>query len=1365
MRKILYTQYYRCKQPERQVEIDRCLQINLNHPGLHKVVVLREADAPPIPKGSVPSEIIDFNDRLTYSSWMSLAKQENDAIALLVNSDIYLSEGAEYLDAVFNTPNAFMAMSRYNPIPGTEKFGLNSFPHWTQDVWGIRTDANISKSLLYASTFALGIPGCDNRIAYVMWSHGFEVKNPAYFVKTVHEHNELSRPYDTHGDRLYGGVSYVHLSLTPSEPSELEHTIWTRSEEIGGGILINQQSSGKGVRKFVDQKGSDVDLFENLQKFTGLSWMHQAKGSRHVRLATQHPLAGNPSHSSEHTLALPMTELIGSGLQLQLKPDEVLLGMCLRLPFASSAVYEILIQGRRGDESWQTVTPTNQIVDGKGKRNFLEDRNLWRNFDTFKLLIKPSEANSETWATNSFAELVLFCEKPQQVQPSHGASVSETKTTDLGIDTLSELGTPEHISRTSFQHDKVTEIHKFGTRFVVWSDAQYIYFQDRFWPTLARCNRGAYSDIELIKSEEALLAFGFLQPLLEWKQNQIATIKTYPGQSLFWQYPCRTEQDAYDVHNKLLGPQYEENAYHIYIGLPWATFIDMSLKGEEFPHTMLQSYSKRTEALRAELKRFGRKLRVHTVCQHIRWQKICNAISSIGITDLWISHKKKGKNQEGNLQLHAWTLYAPNDRDPERREGLTLLPIESRNIFASFTGAHMKHYISDVRLRMKELSDLEGYQVVIQEKWHFNDIVYSFQVYNDYKKKTTDSDAVITYNKLLSSTRFSLCPVGAGPNTLRLWESLAVGSIPVLLSDSHELPAIVRFAPGSNWRWEDALIFHPENELNQLDNRLKNIDVIEQNKRQQLCRSLYEASRSITCFGRVQVEVEPLPTEPLEPVSFDEQKLELFKPQQVRDPSSVINDFTGTSQLVNAIVPFTSSGSTRVIHCDKPELLIAVEIFCEGISIEDVQITLSYFTDIKCFEKLETPNMTQLSESLIRYDLVSPTWIAGIKADLKASDVNKAAAGHIQIIPIVDSESFSRTVREFDEKGILKPLSEANSTRKDDLFSSDQIASGGIINRLRKLASAIPAAKRDRLFPADFVWKNNLIGEEVKEGICMIVQVMNENENITKNIDNWLTLGFDELIILDWSSAPAVYSIPNIFKDPRVKIIRVGGQKKFLSTLAQNLASQLSRYSKIFSFNPDVEFRGDFFAAHPIKRGEFWLGDWRQARDGNESNLHGEIYYYVDDFMRVAGCDERIKSYSQIDTVLADRMFLSGLKKKIFDYTYFQHQPHGQKAPSQDGNGIHPIVAIYANRIMTASTPIWAPPVKTSSFKLVKSSLEGRQLLFSLGYCPPDATKNEHINQARLIVGGWHAPVDQLAKMSTNEIDALINKMQTEKTF
>ena len=43
-----------------------------------------------------------------------------------------------------------------------------------------------------------------------------------------------------------------------------------------------------------------------------------------------------------------------------------------------------------------------------------------------------------------------------------------------------------------------------------------------------------------------------------------------------------------------------------------------------------------------------------------------------------------------------------------------------------------------------------------------------------------------------------MCPSGSGPNSIRFWESLAVGSIPVLLSDSLELP--------KHKLWDDVII-------------------------------------------------------------------------------------------------------------------------------------------------------------------------------------------------------------------------------------------------------------------------------------------------------------------------------------------------------------------------------------------------------------------------------------------------------------------------------------------------------------------------------------------------------------------------------
>ena len=113
--------------------------------------------------------------------------------------------------------------------------------------------------------------------------------------------------------------------------------------------------------------------------------------------------------------------------------------------------------------------------------------------------------------------------------------------------------------------------------------------------------------------------------------------------------------------------------------------------------------------------------------------------------------------------------------------------------------------------------------IEIKDLWHFNKVVYNYQVFGQEKEKDAiKGDDVDHYNSVISDSIFSLCPAGAGPNTLRLWESLAVGSIPVILSNKHELPDI-----NLNGRvdWGDVVIFHDEECLDSLDEKLRGIPI------------------------------------------------------------------------------------------------------------------------------------------------------------------------------------------------------------------------------------------------------------------------------------------------------------------------------------------------------------------------------------------------------------------------------------------------------------------------------------------------------------------------------------------------------------
>ena len=70
--------------------------------------------------------------------------------------------------------------------------------------------------------------------------------------------------------------------------------------------------------------------------------------------------------------------------------------------------------------------------------------------------------------------------------------------------------------------------------------------------------------------------------------------------------------------------------------------------------------------------------------------------------------------------------------------------------------------------------------------WHFNCDVYNKSqniegTLNEDEKHKKKTDF---FNQLLLDSKFTLCPSGSGPNSIRLWESLACGSIPILLADT-----------------------------------------------------------------------------------------------------------------------------------------------------------------------------------------------------------------------------------------------------------------------------------------------------------------------------------------------------------------------------------------------------------------------------------------------------------------------------------------------------------------------------------------------------------------------------------------------------
>ncbi len=388
--------------------------------------------------------------------------------------------------------------------------------------------------------------------------------------------------------------------------------------------------------------------------------------------------------------------------------------------------------------------------------------------------------------------------------------------------------------------------HQFNKRFTLHAKAGKIAFIDSHWPTLYIFDDPGINNFTK-KKLKRLFYWGFCPPVTEFIPHHFAPKKYFPTQQNFWQYPCRTEQEAYERHILVQEPIFGKRTAHTYIGLPWATWIDK----ESIPTDLLQLYGERLASIRSFLAESGVNLHAHTVCQHVDWKLNRNLKNFMlaGINQLWIAHKEKGWDKERKLRLHSWPLYAVNAQDPERRAGLEVVPVKDKAIFASFKGAHMDNYPSNVRLRLKALESKKGYQISVNNQWHFDDIVYGYQAGN---KKMVGSELeareTFTYNKLLSKTLFSLCPRGAGPNTLRLWESLASGSIPVVLSDEYEFPNLERMGCAST-SWSEAVVEIAEKDVAQLDERLRALTQEQCQRMQSMALELFAKSKEMRCFG------------------------------------------------------------------------------------------------------------------------------------------------------------------------------------------------------------------------------------------------------------------------------------------------------------------------------------------------------------------------------------------------------------------------------------------------------------------------------------------------------------------------------------
>lgn len=179
MQKInLFVSYFNSRDIARQKEIDYCYNTNKD-------------------SGFFDS-VINFHSWPMYDDFFNETKNYSKDINVLANADIYFNETILYARDI--NPNESYALTRWEesegeviPFDQKHQYNNNAKAMHSQDVWIFNGE---TKGINGA--FPIGVPGCDNRIAYEIGLAGYQLKNPSNVIQCIHKHKSDSRNYNRH---------------------------------------------------------------------------------------------------------------------------------------------------------------------------------------------------------------------------------------------------------------------------------------------------------------------------------------------------------------------------------------------------------------------------------------------------------------------------------------------------------------------------------------------------------------------------------------------------------------------------------------------------------------------------------------------------------------------------------------------------------------------------------------------------------------------------------------------------------------------------------------------------------------------------------------------------------------------------------------------------------------------------------------------------------------------------------------------------------------------------------------------------------------------------------------------------------------
>lgn len=224
-----------------------------------------------------------------------------------------------------------------------------------------------------------------------------------------------------------------------------------------------------------------------------------------------------------------------------------------------------------------------------------------------------------------------------------------------------------------------------------------------------------------------------------------------------------------------------------------------------------------------------------------------------------------------------------------------------------------------------------------------------------------------------------------------------------------------------------------------------------------------------------------------------------------------------------------------------------------------------------------------------------------------------------------------------------------------------------------------------------------------KPGVSLVSCSMNRTENLLRVLPSWLDCPeICEIVVVDWSSRDAVDGrlAAAGFDDPRIRIVRVEGEPRWILSYAFNTGFRAASCATILKADADIVLSRDFFAKNPMHSGnDFVAGNWRVA-DAEQAHVNGFFLASRAALAAVGGFSEFITTYGWDDDDLYARLERAGFRRNDVAARTIYHLPHDDAQrvePAAAGSVLtlrqsvlaSPRFLIQRNRLITERMPAW----------------------------------------------------------------------------